>query len=241
MNQHDYVRECLKFYEDNGIVQGNPEEGVWNHAHYPSPEGEGEGTVLLLWEHHQVQGVLQSEEYGKCCFWDGDVKSFLTLGTFISGWFDLYGLYEKWSHDRAVKAGKATHSERDTSGRSLNGLRAAERLNSEKDELGRSVQAVKSSKKLLAEKNDLGQSVNSVKGGINSHSNRTPEGKSVRAIEHNSKIHSEKDENGRSKVAMKTNSQLWKCTITGHISTPGPLTRYQNKRGINTKNRIKIS
>jgi hypothetical protein len=38
----------------------------------------------------------------------------------------------------------------------------------------------------------------------------------------------------------KTSSQKWKCTETGYISTPGPLTHYQNKRGIDTSNRIRI-
>jgi hypothetical protein len=28
--------------------------------------------------------------------------------------------------------------------------------------------------------------------------------------------------------------------VTGHITTPGPLTVYQRKRGIDIKNRVKI-
>jgi len=35
-------------------------------------------------------------------------------------------------------------------------------------------------------------------------------------------------------------SQKWKCTITGYSSTAGGLTIYQNKRGIDTSNRIKV-
>jgi hypothetical protein len=38
---------------------------------------------------------------------------------------------------------------------------------------------------------------------------------------------------------ITTNFQKWKCTITGHITTPGPLTVYQRKRGIDIKNRIR--
>lgn len=44
----------------------------------------------------------------------------------------------------------------------------------------------------------------------------------------------------RSKNAKKVNKQKWKCTVTGHISNSGGLSRYQIKRGISTKNRIKI-
>jgi len=38
----------------------------------------------------------------------------------------------------------------------------------------------------------------------------------------------------------KTNSQKWKCTVTGFVSTPGPLTIYQRKRGIDPSNRIQV-
>jgi hypothetical protein len=31
---------------------------------------------------------------------------------------------------------------------------------------------------------------------------------------------------------VSTNTQLWQCTVTGHISTPGPLSRWQKSRGI---------
>lgn len=42
------------------------------------------------------------------------------------------------------------------------------------------------------------------------------------------------------KAVQKTNTQRWKCTITGKISTPGGLSKYQQKRQINTSNRIRI-
>lgn len=54
-------------------------------------------------------------------------------------------------------------------------------------------------------------------------------------------------ENGRKggkiggKISAKiTNAQKWECTETGFITNPGALTRYQNKRGIDTSNRIRI-
>jgi hypothetical protein len=34
--------------------------------------------------------------------------------------------------------------------------------------------------------------------------------------------------------------QKWKCTISGFVSTPGPLSLYQKKRGIDPSNRIRI-
>ena len=47
-----------------------------------------------------------------------------------------------------------------------------------------------------------------------------------------------KQTNNNSKIIV--NSQKWKCTITGHITTSGPLTVYQKARGIDITNRIKL-
>jgi hypothetical protein len=49
----------------------------------------------------------------------------------------------------------------------------------------------------------------------------------------------QKKENAK-KGAQAVHSQKWQCAVTGHITTPGALTRYQKKRGIDTKNRIRI-
>ena len=38
-----------------------------------------------------------------------------------------------------------------------------------------------------------------------------------------------------------TNAQQYQCLVTGHISTPGPLSHYQRARGIDTKLRVKLS
>ena len=41
--------------------------------------------------------------------------------------------------------------------------------------------------------------------------------------------------------ASKVNKQRWLCLVTGHVSSPGNLSRYQKARGIDTTLRIKIS
>ncbi len=41
-------------------------------------------------------------------------------------------------------------------------------------------------------------------------------------------------------AVAKTNSQKWKCTVTGFVSTPGPLTIYQRKREIDPSKRIQV-
>lgn len=40
--------------------------------------------------------------------------------------------------------------------------------------------------------------------------------------------------------SKKLNSKLWKCLITGHITTSGPLTNYQKSRGIDISFRIEV-
>lgn len=42
-------------------------------------------------------------------------------------------------------------------------------------------------------------------------------------------------------IAKRTTAQRWQCTVTGHISNPCGLSKYQNNRNIDTKNRIRIS
>ena len=96
MDQHTYVKSCLSFYVERGLTPGDPEDGKWEEAHYPAPKGEGVETILLLHDHHQVQGLLQSEEYGRCCFFIGHTKSFLSHGPFTSNWFELWDVYDKW-------------------------------------------------------------------------------------------------------------------------------------------------
>jgi hypothetical protein len=59
-----------------------------------------------------------------------------------------------------------------------------------------------------------------------------------------SKTHAKKNENGKSINAIKsgktTSSQLWMCTVTGYVASPGPLSNYQKHRGIDTINRVNV-
>jgi hypothetical protein len=69
MNQHEWVQTCTRKYKEQGLTPGDPEDGNWERAHYPTPECEGgKECIWLLHNDHQVQGVLQSEEYQSMCF-----------------------------------------------------------------------------------------------------------------------------------------------------------------------------
>ena len=118
LNQHEFVEGCLRYYAENYYEPGNSEDGIWHRAHYPVPKClGGKSTILLLAQHHAVQGVLQSLEYETCCVgcWEGD---------YLSGqWEYLQPVYKAF--------------------KSILGVKNAERLNKEKTPDGKSVNAVK--------------------------------------------------------------------------------------------------
>jgi hypothetical protein len=94
-NQHTWVYGCYAYYLENQIEPGNPEDGVWEAAHWPVPKHKGgTKTILLLKEHHAVHGVLQSEEWQHPCIygWEAD---------YLDGW-----LYERCKYWHSVKSTK---------------------------------------------------------------------------------------------------------------------------------------
>lgn len=252
--QKEFVEQCIAFYLEQGLEPGNPDDGDWEIAHYPQPQPEGTETVLLLHGHHQVQGLLQSEEVGRCCFFSGGTKKFLTDGSFIESWFELWELHEKWSSIRnlgvnevlhsekdeegksvhAVKAGKETHREKDEQGRSLRNLKLNEELHTEKDEQGRSLHAMKSLNH--GEKDELGRSVTAVAGAKAANAEKDPvTGKSVNALAGGKAAHAEKDDQGRSLHARNTarylSKKCWKCPECELITNAGSLSSHQRASG----------
>ena len=97
MNQHEWVYGCYAYYLENYIEPGNPEDGVWEVAHWPVSKClGGTKTVLLLKEHHAVQGVLQSEEWQTPCLFGWELA-------YLSG--ELLVLGRKWKTEQARKSG----------------------------------------------------------------------------------------------------------------------------------------
>ena len=92
MDQHRWVQQCTEYYEKAGLTPGDPNDGDWDECHYPDPKGVGSETIWMLHEHHQPQGLWQSEEHQRPCFFNADALKFLKEGPFVPGWFDLWGL-----------------------------------------------------------------------------------------------------------------------------------------------------
>jgi hypothetical protein len=88
LTQQEWVEGCYAYYSENGYEPGNPEDGNWQECHYPTPKClGGETTILLLKQHHAVQGVLQCEEYSHPCVWGWEHN-------YLTG--EMLALYKKW-------------------------------------------------------------------------------------------------------------------------------------------------
>lgn len=109
-DQHAVLRPCLpspeRIHEENGLHPGDG--GQWEDAHYPRPKGLGDTTTPLMWVHHQVQGLLQSEEEGRRCFFIGHAKRFLLTTPFIPGYFHLWDIYDKYARGPCSESKRST-------------------------------------------------------------------------------------------------------------------------------------
>jgi hypothetical protein len=142
------------------------------------------------------------------------------------------------------KGGQKANSVKGPDGKSVSpqmgGKIRALTLNSEKDDRGRSKNAVKGAEAANSLKDKEGKSINPSK----IHKEKNEEGKSIHAMKTLVKVHEERDENGKSihglKRAQYVNSIRVKCLLTGYVSTPAGLTKYQTSRGIDTSLRVTL-
>jgi hypothetical protein len=236
MNQHDYVKECLAFYEEGGW---SPEKG-WEQAHYPAPDGTGDATIWMLHDHHQVQGLWQSKEYGQCCFFVGHAKQFLTEGPFVSGWFELWDIYDEYSGENGRKTAELGVGIHAPGVRSKGGTKSAE--------LGLGIHAPGMQSKGGTKTAELGVGIHAP--GMQSEGGKTQPREAkmkggTRAAELGVGIHAPGMQSKGGKEGSKTtNSQKWQSTDPNHpphVSTAAGLTRWQKARGIDTSMRVKLA
>jgi hypothetical protein len=112
LNQHDYVKGAQSYNTANGDAPYD-DSNQWEDAHYPRPKGSGEEKTPLTFWQHQVQGLLQSEEEGRKCFFEGHTRAFLRRAPFFEGLFDLWDIYDKWKGNPG-RTGKATYRNTET-------------------------------------------------------------------------------------------------------------------------------
>ena len=248
--QEQFVRWCEDYYFDNRLEPGNPCHGDWESCHYPVPKClGGSNIVFLLKEHHAIQGVLQSEECNYPCIW-GWEKSYLDG--------EILPLWKKWM---AIKAQPAIEAWKKipTEIKSEKGRKAQSLIS--KESLRRGWEGMM--KTLTPEKRRQAcEKANQTKLSkdpefFSNHARRMTRellaknplhfsdmGKKARKLE-TSEVKSARGHNipkdAKSKGREKTNSRRVRCLVTGKISTPGPLTRYQTARGIDPSLREEIT
>ncbi len=217
MDQHTWVQKCLDYYKENNLT---PEPGgEWQEAHYPAPKGLGKDVIWLRFEDHQVQGLLQSEEYGRCCFYGPDTKTFLDNNFGCSDWFGLYELYEKWVIAHCSKNGVKT---------GLDNLKA---MNDHPNTERARVENAKTMNDHPNTKESRGENGRKT-GGENM--------KTCLKHENTRKSQKENMNKNSSNNGRRTSSQKWQDLVTGYVSNPSGLTSYQKARGIDTALRKRL-
>jgi len=105
LSQKEFVEGCYNWYREADLQPGNPEDGDWDEAHYPVPKcKDGTETILLLREHHAVQGVIQSEELQWRCIFGWEEK-------YLEG--EYLELFNKWmSEGRKLYFANQTEEEK---------------------------------------------------------------------------------------------------------------------------------
>ena len=94
----EFRTQVYSYYEENGIVVGDPSVGNWEYAHIVPQCKGGTETVLLLHGHHIIHDIIQSREYNHCCFFSGNVYKWLYGEGFLCAyWFELVELYEHYT------------------------------------------------------------------------------------------------------------------------------------------------
>ena len=97
---------CRDRYAEDGLIV---DESNGEFAHCPLPKGLGETGYYLLWEDHQWQGLLQSRDVGRRCYWTADTKRWLMKANFVEGYFDLWDIFDefnKLTEEQKVNWGK---------------------------------------------------------------------------------------------------------------------------------------
>jgi hypothetical protein len=98
----------------------------------------------------------------------------------------------------------------------------------------------KTNKKLLEERKGIHSITAEKRKEINKKSNETNKRNNIGIYSRTKEDKIESGKNWGKIGSKKTNSQKWMCSETGYITTSGPLSIYQRKRGIDTSKRKRI-
>jgi hypothetical protein len=218
-----FALACRAYYDEQGFVV---DASNGEFAHSPLTRKECNTGYYLLWEHHQHQGLLQSRDLDKCCFFSGDTLKWLSeCDYFPEGYFELWDIYDRYKGKNSLKAAHTIHKEKDELGRSLFTLNNFSKVHDEKNDEGKSKHAVKSGRA----------------GGTKVHDKKDELGRSL----HNLKLHAQRDEFGRSVMAVKSmnavNAQVWESLFDGFKGSASGVARHNKANGWDPAARVKVS
>ena len=153
LSNERFALDCIARYEAQGLVV-DARNGEF--AHCPLTRHECDTGYYLLHEDHQHQGLLQSKDLGKCCFYAHHTLKWLKeCDCFSENYFELWDIYDKYSGDNVRRVMEKLHKEKDENGKSLHAVKAGkkggEKANEAKDEDGKSLAAVKGGTKTSAQ------------------------------------------------------------------------------------------
>ena len=89
-----FALACRERYAEDGLVV---DESNGEFAHCPLPKSMGDSGYYLLHDDHQWQGLLQSKDVGRMCYWIPDVKRWLMKANFVEGYFELWDIYDEFN------------------------------------------------------------------------------------------------------------------------------------------------
>ena len=92
-----FAIECMAKYAMEGLNVNY--RGIHNgrrdqFAHCPTPSSMGDWGYYLTFNDHQHQGLLQSKDMGRRCFWVGHTKGW--LNTYPPNYFELYDIFDEY-------------------------------------------------------------------------------------------------------------------------------------------------
>jgi hypothetical protein len=141
LSNERFALACRAYYDEIGLVV-DATNGEF--AHSPLTRKECETGYYLLHSDHQHQGLLQSRDLGKCCFFPYHTLKWLKeCDDFLDNYFELWDIYDEYSGYNGRKVMEKRHKEKDEKGRSLAAVRLNEKIHKEKDENGKSLVAMK--------------------------------------------------------------------------------------------------
>jgi hypothetical protein len=249
----EFALACRAYYEEQGIIV-NKENGVF--AHCPLTRHECETGYYLLWEHHQHQGLLQSRDLDKCCFFAGDALKWLReCDYFPDNYFELWDIYETYTSANGEVRGRVNKEEKlgicNPATHLLPHVIETKRKNGRKissqfQKEGVGIFDPAKEEEVLQGAIKSGKQAVENKSGIHDPANKDIVlAASVYARDNNLGIFDPENKDkvieGSKKAGRISMAQRWISTVDGYISSAPLVARHNKRNGWDPEARIRIS